>query len=514
MTSLDLQTGVLYQIYPQSFADADGDGIGDLPGIVAALDHLAWLGVGAIWLSPCFASPFADAGYDVADFTRIAPRYGTEEDLRTLTREAGARGIAVLLDLVAGHTSDTHPWFRDEPDRYIRSDVPADGFVPGPGGADWWYLPNFFACQPALNYGYAREDPAEPWRQDVDAPGPRANRKALRDIMSFWFDRGVAGFRVDMAASLVKDDPGHVETRKLWTQLRDWIEATYPGRVLIAEWGDPATSVPAGFHADFLLQFGGEDDGLPWRSLWNNGVGTVHEHWNQKTCWADAAGRGTTRTFVTAWRRAAAAIAAGPRPGVVGLPTANHDVTRPVAGPRDADQARIVTLLTLTWAALPSLYYGEEIGMRYVEGVGPLEGSSLGPRYERAGSRTPMPWGGAETARESRYLPQDPRPDRPTVADQRIDPSSLLAFTRAVIGLRSRDDRLRVDADLDVLHHDYPFVYVRGGSLVVALNPSGARTGSDLTGIGAARVVLERGLHRGADRLDLDPFGYAVLDQG
>ncbi|MFW6695714.1 alpha-amylase family glycosyl hydrolase, partial [Streptomyces sp. MAR4 CNX-425] len=269
-----LADAVLYQIYPQSFADSDGDGVGDLAGIEQKLDHLAWLGVNTVWLNPCFTSPFQDAGYDVADFLSVAPRYGTNDDLAALVDSAGRRGIRVLLDLVAGHTSDRHPWFTaaagDPGDhRYIWApEGPRPpGFQPSPGSRPGWYKPNFFAAQPALNFGYARTDAGEPWRLPVDAEGPRANRRALREIMDHWLALGLAGFRVDLAASLVKDDPGHAETAKLWTELRGWLDAAHPRAVLLSEWGDPATAVPAGFHGDFFLQFGGGDNGLPLRSL-------------------------------------------------------------------------------------------------------------------------------------------------------------------------------------------------------------------------------------------------------
>src|SRR5882757_4097936 len=152
---------VLYQIYPQSFADANGDGIGDFAGIFEHLDYLSWLGIGAIWLTPCFASPFGDAGYDVADYRRVADRYGTNEDLIQLVDAARSRGIRVLLDLVPGHTSIEHPWFRTsaaDPDdqRYIWSDhLVGPGWNPSPGSRSGFYLQNFYPIQPALNFGYA-----------------------------------------------------------------------------------------------------------------------------------------------------------------------------------------------------------------------------------------------------------------------------------------------------------------------------------------------------------------------
>ena len=217
-----LSDAVLYQIYPQSFADSNGDGIGDLRGIAEHLDYLAWLGVTAVWLNPCFVSPMRDAGYDVADYLAIAPRYGDDDDVADLAEQARARGIRLLLDLVPGHTSDTHPWFvasagDPEDHRYIWADpgpdgVLPEGFVRSPGTRPGGYRPNFFDFQPALNFGYARPQADEPWRQDVAADGPRANRAALRTIMDRWLRLGVSGFRVDMAYSLVKDDPDRAET--------------------------------------------------------------------------------------------------------------------------------------------------------------------------------------------------------------------------------------------------------------------------------------------------------------
>jgi len=527
MTTLKLRDRldriVLYQVYPQSFADGDGDGMGDLDGLAARLDYLAWLGVDAVWVNPCFVSPMRDAGYDVADFLHIDPRYGGDDALDRLVTAADARGIAVLLDLVAGHTSDQHPWFRasaDDPadDRYVWSPEPAEGFVPGPGTRGQWYKPNFFDFQPALNFGYARQDPAEPWRQPVDADGPRRNRDALVEIISHWYDRGVQGFRVDMAASLVKDDPGHVETGRLWAEVRSRLDARHPGNILISEWGDPQRAVPAGFDVDFFLQFGGDDDGKPLKTLWNNGAGTIYDEWEPQTAWADATGAGDAAYFVDAWRRASEAIAAAGSTGLTGLPTANHDFTRLVAGDRTADQVRPALMLALTWPSLPSIYYGDEIGMRYVPGLPSLEGSALGPKYERAGSRTPMQWGdlpaGAAPAAPSRYLPEDPDPLRPTVADQLDHPDSLLRFVRAAIALR-HDPRLSARAPLEVVSTGSPFVF-RRGSLLVALNPSSAPhvvpLGEDATDAVAPAILLGHRAELTAYTVELAAFGCAVVD--
>ncbi|MBO1332923.1 alpha-amylase family glycosyl hydrolase [Streptomyces sp. VRA16 Mangrove soil] len=480
-----LDEAVFYQIYPQSFADSDGDGIGDLAGIADRLDHLAWLGVNTVWINPCFASPFRDAGYDVADYFSIAPRYGSADDLAKLVDLAGRRGIRVLLDLVAGHTSDAHPWFRaamDDPDdhRYIwttADHLPA-GFVASPGTRPGGYLPNFFDSQPALNFGYARSSPGEPWRRSVDAEGPRANRAALREIMDHWLRTGVSGFRVDMAASLVKDDPGKRATAAIWTELRHWLDRAHPEAVLLAEWGDPEVSVPAGFHTDFFLQFGGPANGLPMRSLWSNNTGTADESWDPLDCFFDASGQGSPRPFVDAWRQATAALG---DTGRIALPTSNHDFSRLNCGPRTADQLPAAFAFQLTWPTLPAIYYGDEIGMRYVPGLPEKEGSVLGPRYNRAGSRTPMQWqdgpgAGFSTAAEDRfYLPLDPAPDRPSVAAQRADEHSLLHLVRRLVALRAGLPALAHHSPVEVLGADYPFVYVRGDALLVVVNPGRAQ---------------------------------------
>ncbi|MEW2360266.1 alpha-amylase family glycosyl hydrolase [Spirillospora sp. NPDC029432] len=520
-----LDGAVLYQIYPQSFADSDGDGIGDFAGITERLGHLSWLGVNTIWINPCFVSPFRDAGYDVSDYFRVAPRYGTDDDLAALVEAARGHGIRVLLDLVAGHTSDEHPWFlhsADDPSdhRYIWTDGggPAPrGFVPSPGSRPGAYLPNFFESQPALNFGYAREKEGEPWRQPVDAEGPRANRAALCEIMDHWLRLGLAGFRVDMASSLVKDDPGLRETVRLWTELRGWLDRTHPEAVIMAEWGDPAVSVPAGFHVDFFLQFGGENDGLPMRSLWNNGQGTVLEHWDPLDCFFDAGGGGSPRPFIEAWREATSVIGGS---GHVSLPTSNHDFARLACGARTREQLPAAFVLQMTWPTLPAIYYGDEIGMRYIPDLPDVEGSRLGPRYNRAGSRTPMQWdagpnAGFSTAAADRlYLPLDPDPGRPDVATQRADPDSLLNLVRRLIALRAAAPELRGGGEVEILNDGFPFAYVRGGRYLVVVNPRREPAVLPLprADLASARPVESGGVALDADSVKADAFSYGIFE--
>jgi maltose alpha-D-glucosyltransferase/alpha-amylase len=482
-----LSDAVLYQVYPQSFADSDSDGIGDLRGIAEHLDYLAWLGVTVVWLNPCFVSPMRDAGYDVADYLTVDPRYGDNADLADLADQARRRGIRLLLDLVAAHTADTHPWFvasaHDAGDhRYIWAGPGADGgrlpqgFVPSPGTRPGGYLPNYFDSQPALNFGYARQKADEPWRQDTEAEGPRANRAALRTIMDHWLRLGVSGFRVDMAHSMVKDDPSFAETSRLWRDVRGWLDQAHPDAALLAEWGDPAVAVSAGFHADFFLHFGGPGRGRPLRSLWSNGTATSRLEWDgEDPCYFEADGRGHPGTFLAAYHDALAAIG---KPGHIVLPSANHDFARLNAGARTPGQLAPAFAFQLTFPTLPAIYYGDEIGMRHILGLPDTEGSLSPTGYNRAGVRTPMQWDSSPNAgfstapAASLYLPVDPDPGRPTVAGQRADQDSLLHLVRYLIALRHAHPELGHGGSLEILHDAYPFAYLRGGRFLVVVNPS------------------------------------------
>jgi maltose alpha-D-glucosyltransferase/alpha-amylase len=515
-----LRDAVLYQIYPQSFADSDGDGIGDFAGALERLDYLQWLGVDALWFSPCFTSPFADAGYDVADYFQVAPRYGGTEALAAFVDAARSRGIRVLLDLVAGHTSDQHPWFRewaDDPadNRYIGSPkvgAPAGVWAPTPGKRGGYFMLNFYPSQPALNFGYARENAREPWRQPVSADGPRANRAALREIMAYWFDLGISGFRVDMAASLVKDDPGLVETGRLWTEMRAWIDTAYPDCALLSEWGDPRSAVPAGFHVDFFLQFLGP----ALRSLWHTGLGTHDPAWGEITgFYFDAEGGGGLDTFLAEWQAAVEAIGDN---GYIALPTANHDYARLVTGPRTRHMVGPAFAFLLTWPTLPTIYYGDEIGMRYLEDLPDKEGSILGPVNNRTGSRTPMQWdrsanAGFSTAPADRlYLPIDPDPDRPDVASQRADEGSLLNLVRRLIALRRATPALGTGGSVEVLHTGYPFVYTRGGSHLVVVNPRREPATAPLPPGADPRWLEARGVTSAGGEVRADGFGYGIAE--
>jgi maltose alpha-D-glucosyltransferase / alpha-amylase len=515
-----LAQAVFYQIYPQSFYDASGDGIGDLAGIEARLDYLADLGVNALWINPCYVSPFKDAGYDVVDHCRVAPRYGTNEGFVRLLDAAHARGIRICLELVAGHTSDQHPWFvesqRPEPNefthRYVWTNDPwikRDGdldFVSGASDRAGSYAVNVFTHQPALNYGFG--EVTRGYQHDVDAPAPKATRAALQQIMKFWLDLGVDGFRVDLAGSLVKHDPHRLGIRRLWREIRTWLDDTYQDRVLIADWGDPEIAIDAGFHVDFMQHVGvpGYDalllgpDSLPAR--------TAQPYF-------DSRGAGDFQRFWTAFDFQRQRIAGR---GLVSLPTSNHDFMRP-GHRRDAADLKVLFTFLLTWPHLPCIYYGDEIGMRCVEGLSSREGG-----YERTGSRTPMQWdtsalaGFSTNPAATAYLPIDPRPDRPNVASQRADRESLWHHVERLIYLRVTESDLAPDAPLVLLNgasSGYPLVYRRGAALIVAINPGLDAHAVTLPPLGDAAPVLSHRCHvshgESGWQLRVGPRGYGVF---
>lgn len=531
MTPTWFRDAVIYQIYPQSYADSDGDGIGDVRGVIGKLDYIASLGVDAIWFNPCFASPFVDAGYDVADYLRVAPRYGSNDDLVELVAKAGERGIRVLLDLVVGHTSTEHPWFQEElgadgprpdGDRYIwRTDDPGAGWgidLPGipawvksPGPRAGWYLKNFYDEQPALNFGWVRTDPAQPWRDALDAPGPLRNRAALQEILDFWLSRGVAGFRVDMAFSLVKDEnlmDGRQASVAIWRELRAWLDAAYPEAVLIPEGEEPRDGGPFAFDADFALVIHAAHASL----FDDHSAGTLPWH-NPRQPFFAAAGEGATDVLLSTWYWLRKQDAHRP----VVLASADHDFNRLRCGRRTPEQLGAALTFLFTWGSVPSLYYGDEIGMRYLPGMPNVEGAICNPLYNRAGCRTPMQWddgpnaGFSRAPAEALYLPIDPDPGRPTVAAQDGVPGSTLSLVRELIALRRATPALQGHAPTRVVHEGYPFAWLRGDSHLVVVNPRSEPVTIDVPEFRGATRVWGVGAGLTGGTVECSGFGYAVF---
>ena len=481
-----LENTVVYEIYPQSFLDADGDGIGDLPGIIAKLDYIQSLNADTIWLNPCFVSPFQDAGYDVADYCRVAPRYGTNDDLKRLFEEAHKRGMHVLLDLVAGHTSLQHPWFiesqrgKDSPygNYYCWTDgwlAPQGNyrFISGYGPRDGYFMINFFYCQPALNYGFMPADPNLPWQLPVDHPDVIKVREELRRVMKFWLDLGCDGFRVDMAASLVKGENAAAGNRDLWQNYRSWLEREYPEAVLVSEWMDPSAAVDAGFHVDFMAHT--QESG--YTKLFRAEPERINNSpFSGGHSFFDRCGLGDATPFLEQFQRHLKYIDGR---GYVGLITGNHDIGRLRAG-RTPEEVKTAMAFLLLLPGVPFIYAGDEIGMDNVPGLGNKEGS-----YNRSAARTPMQWDASEKAGfssaspEAFYLPLDPSEDRPDVASQEKDPNSLLNFVRRLLAFRKHSPAAGNAGDFRVLYAEpgvCPVVYARKSAqdrILVAVNPGG-----------------------------------------
>jgi glycosidase len=482
-----LETAVFYQIYPQSFYDTNGDGIGDLEGIRQKLGYLHELGANAVWINPCFVSPFMDAGYDVSDYYRVAPRYGTNEELKAIFEEGRNQGIRILLDLVPGHTSIEHPWFQKScrhargpySDYYIwtdsawKWDVPGFRLVSGYSERDGAFATNFFYHQPALNYGFANPDPAQPWQQGVSAPGAQQVRKEMRDLMRYWLEMGASGFRVDMAGSLVKSDPGGRATQSLWQEMRQWLDEEFPEACLVSEWGRPSIAIPAGFHVDFCLPFGMPGYTALLRKPYGPGPGRDPYGFS----FFNSIGSGNICEFLDDYLGHYHATRGR---GLIAIPTGNHDSTVRLSQDRNFRDLELVFLFLMTMPGVPFIYYGDEIGMRTLEGLPSKEGS-----YDRTGVRTPMQWADIRNAGFSTapatalYLPVDESPDRPTVASQEADPRSLLNRVRRLISLRKAHPALCASGEFNPVYAkpgSYPFVYRRAQgdeNLLVAINPAG-----------------------------------------
>jgi len=520
-----LQTALFYQVYPQSFFDSNGDGIGDLRGITQKLDYIQSVGCNAIWINPIYESPFGDAGYDVTDFYKVAPRYGTNEDFKNLCAEAHKRGMHVCLDLVAGHTSIAHPWFQqsaaDRPNRYSNWYIwtPADNRVPGsqpfPGehNRSDRYLPNFFPFQPALNYGYAHPDAKEPWQLPTTDPACTAVREELKSVMQFWLDLGADGFRVDMASSLIRNDPGHEAISTLWRYYRSWLDKEYPEAVLISEWSHPAIAIPAGFHIDFLIHFSEPAYGILLGPLsWPDGY-SRNPH-----AFFERAGGGDIKAFVDNYLKHYTATKSI---GYISMPTANHDIPRPTYG-RDEKEVRTIFAMLLTMPGVPFIYYGDEIGMKFLYTAPDKEGGTIGTLL-RCASRTPMQWSkernaGFSTApAEKLYLPIDPSMSRPDVETEEKDPASMLNFTRALLKLRRDHPALANAADFQPVYAEknkYPFVYFRTADseeIIVSVNPAAQSCSVTLNGLDDTMPLLVQGAELQSGRLQMDPVSFGIF---
>lgn len=444
------KNGIVYQIYPRSFADTTGNGIGDLNGIRARLDYLSWLGVDALWLSPVYPSPNVDFGYDITDYCAIDPLFGSLEDFDRLVSEAHQRNIRIIMDLVLAHTSDQHPWFqqsrqdRTNPfhDYYIWADPrpgkrPPNNWQSIIGGKYWQYDP---ACQQFYGHMFYPQQP------DLNWHNPAVQEEMLK-IFQFWLNRDVDGFRLDVFSSYFKDsllrnqpyrlgrrpfemqrhiyDHNRPELDDALRTIRKLVDG-YPQRYLVGEPFLPTIASSARYvgpdllHASFHLEF----TTLPW----------------------DAA---KILASIQAWQ---AALGPDDWPTHV---LNNHDVPRTASRfrcGREDGRLKVAAALLLTLRGTPYLYYGEEIGQRDIQLRRDQILDPVGRRYwpifrGRDFARAPMQWNsrpnsGFSTA--TPWLPVHPDFPRRNVENQRSDPASLLNWYHQLIALRRDTPALRL----------------------------------------------------------------------
>jgi len=516
----------VYQIYPRSFMDSNADGVGDLAGIIDRLGHLEWLGVDAIWLNPTMPSPNRDWGYDVSDYMGVHPDLGTPDELDRLVAEAGRRGMRVLLDLVPNHTSDRHPWFLDSRssmeaehrDWYVwaegRDGRPPNNWLSVFGGdlawehdpsSGQWYLHNFLAEQPDLNW----------WNDDV--------RDAFDEIIRYWFDRGVAGFRVDVAHALVND-----------RELRDNPPTTrhdHPhyqrvGQLPIYNMNRPETHDVlrrwrrlADDYADPERVFVGETYVLDVERLaafYGDGSDQLHMAFNFPFALADL----DAPKLADIVRRTEELLPEGAWPAWT---ASNHDVGRLAtrwAGD-DERKARCALMLLLGLRGTPFLYQGDEIALGHVDVPYERLKDPVGLRYwpDEAGRdpcRTPMQWEAAEGAGFTApgvepWLPVGDSTER-NVEQQRSDPASVLHLCRDLIALRRSSADLRSAPYSEAVVDGPVWRWRRGQTLVVLNLGDGPARLEDVTGTVSISTTREHDGRAVRGGLDLAPWGGVLLE--
>ena len=516
---------VIYEIYPRSFQDSNGDGVGDLNGVTQRLDYLKGLGVDAIWLTPFFPSPNYDFGYDVADYTNVAPEYGTMADWDHLVAEAHKRGIRVLVDFVLNHSSSEHPWFkasrssRTNPKRdwYVWHDPAPDGGPPTNwqsifGGSTWeldkttgqYYYHVFLPQQPDLN-----------WR----SPGLR---KAMQGVMRFWLDHGASGFRLDATPYLLEDehwpqdpDPksgapvglkpynaGQPGNHAIMRSLRA-ITDSYPGERMLL--GENAISTID----DLAKVYGQRHDeiNLPMDFLYS-GVKTL-----------DA------QAFKARIDDAETRLHGEPPV----LFFSNHDTSRQATrlgdGVHNDQIARLTAAMTLTLRGTALVYYGEELGMEDLP-KDTLKTFPLGPKRkvadDRDPERTPMQWSAAPNAgftSGAPWLPVNPSAAAHNAEAEQRDPASLYHWYSALIAMRHSNSALR-DGDYVPLDSGNPKVLAfarqtKVGGVLVLLNMSDAPQQAHISGWPAGTPVMGNVLLASATSSTaslLEPFGVRILN--
>ena len=403
MKSDFLNSAVIYNVYPTSFYDSNGDGVGDIVGITQKLEYIKQF-ADIVWINPVFKSPFKDGGYDIEDYFEIDAKFGSIKDVEDLTDKAHALGMKIVFDLVAGHTSDKHKWFKESrkekrneySDYYIWDDNVFEGHLVGMSGnapRNGTYAVNFFCFQPALNYGYYKKEYS--WQFDYKDERLSALHNKVVDIMKFWLDKGVDGFRCDMASSIVKNDVNGQGSCEIWRKLFGEVRKSYPQAIFISEWGQPEYAIGSGaFDIDFFTHC--YNDG--YNNLFRKESGcNIFD--SSGDSYFRKGGKGECKTFFEYLEHNLSKVKDN---GYVSVVSGNHDLPRISVG-RDDDELKCAFAMILALPNVPLIYYGDEIGMGYNERLNKDGG------YRRTGSRTPMQWSSDKNAgfssAQKLYLP-------------------------------------------------------------------------------------------------------------
>ena len=483
-----------YEIYPVSFKDSNGDGVGDIQGIIEKLDYVKSLGFSGIWVNPFYKSPFLDGGYDIEDPFHVDPRFGTDEDARKLIEACHARNIAIFFDLVPGHLSWSAPQFlqsaaaqrNDLSDMFIWSDNPwgwygncAGNLVRGLFPRYGSFFVNFFVHQPALNYGFNRVEYPQ-WQISYRDERVVRTRKFLISIMERWLKLGVDGFRVDMADSLVKNDEEKEATIWLWQQIIAEVQKECGKFYMVSEWSTPRRSLKAGFSSDFVLD---HDDNFSHGFF---RIGTLDR--------PDEAGKKPLLDSFDEelWQKNVAEMVAEIRdaekvPGGYLSPiSGNHDTYR-IADRLKGNKLKLAYLMLFTIPGVPFVFAGDECEQTTVRGYPSKDGG-----YQRTGARLSMKWdestpsfGFSTRASADCYLPTCP--ETRTVERCEKDPASLLNFIRQLNAVRSSDPDLTAHEGFELLSAPLSF---RRGKTVVLINLKDEEASLP---VGSGRVLLQVG---------------------
>lgn len=472
-----IKNSIIYNVYPTSFFDSNGDGVGDLKGIAQKLPYIKEL-ADIVWINPIFKSPFRDGGYDVQDYYVIDERFGTMEDLRELLKEAHRLGLKVLLDLVVGHTSDQHPWFLESQkyerneysDYYIWNDDVFGGcgykHISGNCERNGNYLINFFCFQPSLNFGFSEKK--YDWQHHYLDQACLKIHDAVIDIIKFYMAMGVDGFRVDMAGSIVKeDDEQGTYSCEVWRKIFGKVREDYPEAIFVAEWGQPKYAVPmGGYDIDFFTHCHNEG----YNELFRKEAGT-NIFKSQGHSFFRREGLGEAVTFFDYFLEN---LEATEGKGYISVVTGNHDLPRVSMG-RDFEELKVVFAFILALPGVPLIYYGDEIGMPYSE----LPNKDGG--YRRTGARTPMQWADGPNAGFSEgegelYLPVHENYARVNVQAQQQEEGSLLCTVQELVAVkRAYPELFACGNTFEVISDTYPLVIRRkaqDSQLVCMINPS------------------------------------------